>query len=208
MKSLAAACLLATGLLASGIASAASESENNGTFGTADGMGNGTVSGTIGDGTLNTPSNDVDVFAFGIAPGGTINVDIDSVTSVMQIANTDLELILVLWNSAYQSVADNPFNNAANGSLSYTSEAGGTYYLSVTARNNQPLDQFGNPLADGMGDGSYFEGWSFDSWNDDAFAAGSYNLSVSGVVPVPAAVWLLGSGLAGLAGFARRKKQS
>ena len=31
------------------------------------------------------------------------------------------------------------------------------------------------------------------------------NVSVS-AVPVPAAVWLFGSGLIGLAGFARRKK--
>ena len=37
------------------------------------------------------------------------------------------------------------------------------------------------------------------------FVAGAVNVSAVTTVPVPAAVWLFGSGLIGLAGFARRK---
>ena len=42
--------------------------------------------------------------------------------------------------------------------------------------------------------------WSFSAEN-----ATSYSMTVTTVVPVPAAVWLFGSGLLGLVGVARRK---
>jgi hypothetical protein len=211
MKNLFAVCVLAGGITGSDISAAASESENNDTFAAANTLSSGALTGTIGDGTLDTASNDVDMFRFGLASGGSLSASISSVTSVMQTANTDLELILVLWNSAFQSVADNPWNNTSNGSLNYTSASGGTYYLSVTARANTPLDIFGNPLSDGQGAGFYFEGWSLDHWSDQSFIAGQYALNISGAiepppaVPVPPAVWLFGSGLLGLAGVARRK---
>ena len=44
-----------------------------------------------------------------------------------------------------------------------------------------------------------------DTWSHTAKFATSH-ISVYGVVPVPAAVWLFGSGLLGLVGIARRKK--
>ena len=51
-------------------------------------------------------------------------------------------------------------------------------------------------------------GGSFDPtnavWKFSAISMNSYNMSVA-TVPVPAAVWLFGSGLLGLAGIARRK---
>jgi len=45
------------------------------------------------------------------------------------------------------------------------------------------------------------------SWINSNAVAGSFGVSIATtVIPVPAAVWLFGSGLIGLAGFARRKK--
>jgi len=49
----------------------------------------------------------------------------------------------------------------------------------------------------------WYDGFSSQSPGSDYF--GSYLVEVS-AVPVPAAVWLFGSGLIGLVGFARRKK--
>ena len=47
---------------------------------------------------------------------------------------------------------------------------------------------------------------TFTSLEDKGYGAALDNVSVTGVVPVPAAIWLFGSGLLGLVGFARRKK--
>jgi hypothetical protein len=45
-----------------------------------------------------------------------------------------------------------------------------------------------------------------DSWNREGGRFNTSHISVYGVVPVPAAVWLFGSGLIGLIGIARRKR--
>ncbi len=49
----------------------------------------------------------------------------------------------------------------------------------------------------------YFDGWEYD-W--DLTVSGTWLSFEMTPVPVPAAVWLLGSGLIGLAGIARRKR--
>lgn len=46
---------------------------------------------------------------------------------------------------------------------------------------------------------------SFGTWNDD-FVATAARIPPPNVVPIPAAVWLFGTALIGMAGFSKRKK--
>ena len=70
-------------------------------------------------------------------------------------------------------------------------DSSNSYYLQ-SVDNSFYLDHFFSQ-AGGLEDG--FESW-YGSWVSDSYT----------VVPIPAAVWLFGSGLIGLAGMARRKK--
>ena len=72
------------------------------------------------------------------------------------------------------------------------------------------MDYWGN-LQYGFSDdgvaGMVVEGMPYDQYASISLDIGSGNsMTVTSVVPVPAAVWLFGSGLIGLIGFAKRKK--
>ena len=56
----------------------------------------------------------------------------------------------------------------------------------------------------GKGDGLQYI--NYKTYNYYAWAVQSGDVSAASVVPIPAAVWLFGSGLLGLVGMARRKK--
>lgn len=90
------------------------------------------------------------------------------------------------------------------------------YSLSIYKDANLFLSLNGGaPIADGqsttiynLGIGNYS---AVVSGNATGLSGGIYAVSMSAkpaAVPVPAAVWLLGSGLLGLAGVARRKEQA
>jgi hypothetical protein len=191
---------LALGVGTAGTASAATvmEMENNGTFATA----NGTLSGTNEYHGDISPSQDVDIWAFNLGTGTTFSVD--SLT-MYGVYSGVFDINLVLFNSAGQSVASNSgnLNSSVSDLFSYSVTSGGTYYLTVSAYQNVPLDAFGNDL--GLSDGSWYNGTTFDHWSGQSFGSGHYGLEITSTVPVPAAAWLFGSGLIGLLGAARRR---
>ena len=71
-------------------------------------------------------------------------------------------------------------------------------YWSATESAPDPYDAWGFNMGYGV------QGRDYKTYGNYAWAVQSGD--VSEVVPVPAAVWLFGSGLMGLAGFARRKR--
>jgi len=114
-----------------------------------------------------------------------------------------------------------PGGSTAFGTLEVTQPAntlGGTVIFTYTGQTPQVIVE----KADGWysvydwltqitdeGGGSYSfarEFGSFDCTTVANCAAATSHVSAYGVVPVPAAVWLFGSGLLGLVGIARRKK--
>lgn len=83
--------------------------------------------------------------------------------------------------------------------------AGTQYFISI-ANNAAALDVgdwFWGSSGLGSGDG-YYKDTSLSSWTP-RLADFDFQLTGTPEVPVPAAVWLFGSGLIGLAGFARRR---
>jgi len=62
---------------------------------------------------------------------------------------------------------------------------------------------YGNPTKRGY---NWVDMGSYNTLYDRPFYGMSAETTVAGVVPIPAAVWLFGSGLLGLIGFSKRKK--
>jgi len=188
--------LLAAGLSMAGAnAHAIMEAENNDTFATANAGGTGTheIHGDI------APAQDKDVWSFALAAGSTFSVDALTMYSVYSGV---FDINLVLFNSAGQSVASNngDLNSSVNDLFSYNVGSTGTYYLTVSAYQNAPLDAFGNNL----GDSSWYGSTTFASWSGNSFGSGHYGLEVTAVPEADSYAMML-AGL-GLIGFAARRR--
>lgn len=213
IKSLSAALLLGLGLAAVSTSSfAAIESEANGTFANSDFGNPGSNSGVIGD--LSAASNDVDIWRFDLTAGAGFGASISDGAGA-DFNGFDPLIVLYMENGGnYYAVAGNdPF--AFTTSFGFTAWESGTYFLTVSAFGNSPEDAFGNNGYDSQfwSDENFGLGTPFSGFEGGSFASFDYNLSLNGtvattVVPVPAAVWLFGSGLIGLVGAARRSRRN
>jgi len=116
--------------------------------------------------------------------------------------NADIDVVNVWNNSTTFSGCDSPATNPAASNCLWSG-------ISNTV-GNSAATVFRFASSDGDGDGTNGSGMV-----DGPFFAFNANFNLQGtltpvetVVPVPAAVWLFGSGLLGLVGIARRKKGS
>jgi len=102
----------------------------------------------------------------------------------------------------------NLYDATSTRSLSFSLSSGDMFNNSVNQSQPDILEAFINQTFNaGPGHGSNlsfdFQGTNGTTYSD---ASAVFSMTRVGEVPVPAAIWLLGSGLIGLAGFARRSK--
>ena len=124
---------------------------------------------------------------------------------------------LFLFNSAGYGILAN--GDAEDGviysSLNLSNLAMGSYYLGVAFYNLEPVDSTGLPIFDyfgypdftaGPANGSGpLVGWGFQ---EGSYDNGAYVINISSTpVPIPGAIWLLGSGLIGIVGIRRKLKK-
>jgi len=203
--------LLAAGLSAAGSnAYAIMETEGlsgNNTFATANSGGNGTfeIHGDI------SPLQDVDIWSFSLAASTTFSVDKLVMHSVYSGGAFDIQLVLFTYNTSgafgpgYYSVASNNGDLgtfSSNDLFSYNVADAGTYFLTVSAYQNAPLDAFGNNLGDA--NGYWYEGTTFKNWSNQSFATGHYGLQITAVPEADTYAMML-AGL-GLVGWAARRR--
>ena len=108
----------------------------------------------------------------------TIDADLVTFTSSASTVNTEI-------------VFEDGYFYGVNYSGPGTSATTDSYYLSSTS-DTWAIDYA--PFDNDFGEGFQV---AYGSWNDNAYS----------VVPVPAAIWLFGSGLIGLIGFSRRNNE-
>lgn len=175
------------------------ETEINDTFASADLIPGGThtINGAI------SGFSDVDIYRFSNLVIGNFNATITNKVTTFGA----FDISMVVFDDTGHSWSG---NDGWDGAINFSITLPGTYYLAVSAYQNEAVDMFGNFLREDFwwSDDTYGYGTTFAGWSDQAFGYGEYTLSVNSVsaVPVPAAVWLFGSGLAGLIGVARRRQ--
>ena len=194
---------------------------------------NGVNHGFIGDGTSSfASSNDVDIWAFDLTkdltftavlrPGPVTLAHGDAFGPTMTLIDEDLTNTLPGSGPVPHQVIT-AVNHSGNRSparpriLSIRPFKTGRHYLIVTSGPNIPLDRLSGTRVDnpaGWKKSVNGFGWVFD---ENSFAGSAQqlifdyelelqNITPVGPVPVPAAVWLFGSGLLGMIGLARRRR--
>ena len=179
------------------------ETEGNDTFATANAGGvlPTTLTGSIGD--ASAASNDVDIWSFNLNAGQVFNASLgyNGLYNSVDV-NPVMTLFWENGGSYYPVATTDP--DTFGTSFDFTTWTSGNYFLAITADFNQGLDAFGNlATTPGFLTTQDTLGTAFDSFNGGSFTSFDYTVNA---VPVPAAVWLFGSGLLGLIGIARRRK--
>ena len=175
-----------------------------GSIATAQSLPGGT---TVIRGDLFADADDEDMFGF-YWGGGAFQAD---------TFGTGFDTQLFLFDSTGTGVWAN--DDAASGGVQSeiidASLTAGSYFIAVSIFNSDPLDGSGNRLFDdcifgcqvgplpGVG---VLASWSGSTAQGDVYAINMAYPTSTPEIPVPAAVWLFGSGLLGLIGVARRKK--
>ena len=206
--------LLGASLLGSAAMShAAVETEVNDLFALADAAGPGFYEGIIGD--LTAVSNDVDIWSFDLTANAGMGV---SISNGAQTDYNGFDPLIVLFmqdgGNYYPVAANDPWSFGT--SFSFTPWQSGSYFLTVSAFGNSPQDFFNNNQYDSQfwSDNYFGLGTAFDHFEGQSSSSFDYQLSFNGTVaapspiPLPAAVWLFGSGVLGLLGFARRRNRA
>ena len=121
---------------------------------------------------------------------GNITLDVTGRTGMAQFFNVSLGE--QLWNQGSNFTSGN--SNNGNFDLNGTALAGDGSAVLVSSSN--------------VANWGFFAGTPYTEVFSVNFACVSGCSVTPPAVPVPAAVWLFGSGLVGLAGIARRKKQA
>lgn len=143
-----------------------------------------------GDTELNNPGTDFDIFDFDLAPGTQVNSISYEFTNVVERPGT----------SGFGLGMDTGSGNLGDWEIDVLNDA-------------SPVSILGEILPLSAGAGPYtfdYYLWRFGGSADPFGGQWDYTLTFevgpATVVPVPAAIWLFGSGMLGMIGIARRKK--
>lgn len=164
----------------------------------------GTLDSTTSFGSLN--AGDIQVgatYSTPVGPGNYFNIDAGGGFTggfLDSLSSTGERDLTITYDSSISAFGFDTNSLMPNFDITINFTSGGTYTNSFSGISGMTFFGFQSDLADISsvvidGNGSSFN-----------FAIDNHSFGGVSAVPVPAAVWLFGSGLIGLIGFARRKK--